>query len=77
MPTYRFRLIATDGVIQTAGPRDADSDDAACREASDLLLESAFPVIEVWRNDGMIFRLSKVVPDQPVSTATESAREPL
>ena len=62
MPTYHLRLIAPDGVIRSAGHRDAASDDAVCEVASELLLESVFPVIEVWRSDEMIYRVSKIDP---------------
>ena len=69
MPTYRFRLIATDGVIQSPGTTDADCDDAACEVATELLLDSDYPVIEVWQAGAMIYRLSKVDPSETRSPA--------
>ena len=59
MPTYRFRLIAVDGVIRSPGVNDAVSDAAAFQAAGELLMESDFPVIEVWRSGQMLRRLSK------------------
>jgi hypothetical protein len=42
---------------------EADSDDKACELASDLLVASVFPIIEVWRAREMIYRVCKVDPE--------------
>ena len=42
---------------------EADSDDMACELGSELLWESDFPIIEVWRAREMIYRMSKLDPD--------------
>ena len=60
MTIYGFTLIAADGSSQPAGAKEAASDDDACELASELLLESDFPIIEVWRGRWMIYRVSKV-----------------
>ena len=60
--TYRFRLIATNGGVGSVCVMKADSDDKACELASELLLESIFPIIEVWRARKMIYRVRKVDP---------------
>jgi hypothetical protein len=65
MPTYRFSFIETNGRAGTACVMEADSDDDACELASELLLESNFQLIEVWRASDMICRVCKIDPDQP------------
>jgi hypothetical protein len=57
---YAFTLIAADGSSQSADAREATSDDDACEIASELLLESDCPIIEVWRGQWMIYRVSKI-----------------
>ena len=64
MTIYAFTLIAADGRSQSAGARKAASDDDAREIASELLLESEFPIIEVWRGRWMIYRVSKVDHEQ-------------
>ena len=59
---YAFTLIGAEGKGRPAGVREAASDDEACEIASELLIESAAPVIEVWRGRWMIFRVSKIDP---------------
>ena len=65
MTIYAFTLIAADGSSQSAGVREAASDDDACEIASELLLKADFPLIEVWRGRWMIYRVSKVDHEQP------------
>jgi hypothetical protein len=66
---YGFTLIAADGSSQSAEAKEAACDDDACEIASELLLESDFPIIEVWRGRWMIYRVSKVDPDQSATGA--------
>ena len=60
MTIYAFTLITAEGSSQSAGVREAASDDDACEIATDLLLESDSRIIEVWRGKWMIYRVSKV-----------------
>jgi hypothetical protein len=76
---YAFTLIAADGSSQSAGVREAASDDDACELASELLLESEFPIIEVWRGRWRIYRVSKIDNEQsdrkpPAASARSRAR---
>ena len=62
MSNYRFVLVATHGPGGSACIIEADSDDMACELGSELLLESEFPIVEVWRAREMIYRMSKLDP---------------
>ena len=63
MSSYRFVLVATHGPAGSACIIEADSDDMACELGSELLWESDFPIIEVWRAREMIYRMTKLGPD--------------
>ncbi len=63
MSNYRFVLVATPGTAGSACVIEADSDDMACELGSELLRESDFPIVEVWRAREMIQRMSKLDPD--------------
>ena len=63
MSNYRFVLVAPRGLAGSACIIEADSDDMACELGSELLWESDFRIIEVWRAREMIYRMSKLDPD--------------
>jgi len=63
MSSYRFVLVASHGPVGSACVIEADSDDMACELGSELLWESDFPIVEVWRAREMISRMSKLDPD--------------
>jgi hypothetical protein len=69
MSNYRFVLVATHPAAGSACVIEADSDDMACELGSELLWESGFPIIEVWRAREMICRMCKLDPDSPATGA--------
>ena len=60
VPVYAFTLIAEDSSSQLARVCEACSDDEACDIATEILLETDFPIIEVWRGKWMVYRLSRL-----------------
>jgi hypothetical protein len=62
MSNYRFVLVAARGPAGSACIIEAASDDVACELGSELLWESDFPTVEVWRACEMICRVSKLDP---------------
>jgi hypothetical protein len=72
MSSYRFVFVATHGAAESACVIEADSDDMACDFGSEFLWESDFPIVEVWRAREMIYRMSKLDPDQPATGAANA-----
>ena len=70
MSNYRFVLVATQPAGAAACVIEADSDDMAYELGNELLWESDFPTIEVWRARELIYRMCKLGPD----TATAGAK---
>ncbi len=59
MTKYRFTLLAKDRCTSSDCIIDADDDDEVRDIADDLIKESVFHMVEVWRETKLVYRTAK------------------